>query len=165
LVDCSVPEGNHGCQGGWMDQAFQYVIKNGGIDTEDSYKYTASGPNACHYNPSNRGATISGYQDVPSGSESGLQQASNGRPVSVAIDASHTSFQLYKSGIYYEAACNPKNLDHGVLVVGYGSDAQGDYWIVKNSWGSGWGMQGYINMARNKNNNCGIATAASYPTA
>jgi len=165
LVDCSVPEGNHGCQGGWMDQAFQYVIKNGGIDTEDSYRYTATGPNACHYNPSNRGATISGFQDVPSGSESGLQQASQGRPVSVAIDASHSSFQLYKSGVYYEPACNPKNLDHGVLVVGYGSSSDGDYWIVKNSWGSSWGMQGYIHMARNKNNNCGIATAASFPTA
>jgi len=154
LVDCSVPEGNQGCKGGWMDQAFKYVIQNGGIDTEESYRYTATGPNACKYNPSNRGATISGYQDVASGSESGLQQAASGRPVSVAIDASHSSFQFYSSGIYYEPACNPRNLDHGVLVVGYGSTggSQGDYWIVKDSWGTGWGMSGYLNMARNRNN-------------
>jgi len=165
LVDCSVAEGNQGCKGGWMDQAFEYVIKNHGIDTEASYRYTATGPNACKFSSTNVGATISSYHDIPEGSESALQAAANQQPVSVAIDASHQSFQFYNGGIYYEAQCSRTNLDHGVLVVGYGSNggSQGDYWIVKNSWGTSWGTQGYINMARNRNNNCGIATAASYP--
>jgi cathepsin L len=164
LVDCSTAQGNDGCNGGLMDQAFQYVIQNNGIDTEDSYPYTATGPNTCQFSSSNVGDTISNYQDVTSGSESALQTAANQQPVSVAIDASNNSFQLYTSGVYYEPACSSTSLDHGVLVVGYGTDNSGtDYWLVKNSWGTDWGMNGYIQMSRNKNNNCGIATSASYP--
>jgi len=88
-----------------------------------------------------------------------------GQPVSVAIDASHNSFQLYKSGIYYEPACSASKLDHGVLAVGYGVTGSDQYWFVKNSWGTSWGIQGYIQMAKGRSNNCGIATDASYPTA
>jgi cathepsin L len=164
LIDCSTSQGNDGCQGGLMDQAFQYVISNNGVDTEDSYPYTTSGPNDCQFSASNIGATISSYTDVTSGDEGALATACNQQPVSVAIDASHQSFQMYSDGVYYEPDCSSSQLDHGVLVVGYGTDDSGnDYWIVKNSWGSSWGMDGYINMSRNKNNNCGIATSASYP--
>jgi len=163
LVDCSTPEGNDGCNGGLMDDAFQYIIKNHGIDTESSYPYTATGPNACRFNAANVGATISSYKDVASGSESALATAVDQQPISVAIDAGHTSFQLYSSGVYYESACSATQLDHGVLAVGYGTDGSSDYWYVKNSWGTSWGMQGYIWMSRNRNNNCGIATMASYP--
>jgi len=149
-----------------MDSAFKYVISSKGIDTEASYPYKATGPNSCKFNPADIGATISGFKDVASGSESDLLNSVNKQPVSVAIDAGHSSFQMYKSGVYYEPACSQNNLDHGVLVVGYGTDASGvAYWIVKNSWGSSWGMSGYLNMSRNRNNNCGIATAASYPIA
>jgi len=165
LVDCSTKEGNQGCQGGWMDSAFKYVISNHGVDTEESYRYTATGPNACKFSAANIGATIASYTDIPRGNEAALQAAVAQRPVSVAIDASHSSFQLYKSGVYYEPACSSTNLDHGVLAIGYGTDGTAAYWIVKNSWGTGWGMQGYINMSRNRNNNCGIATVASYPVA
>jgi len=163
LMDCSTAEGNQGCNGGLMDQAFDYVIKNKGIDTEQSYPYTTSGPNACKFSASNIGATISSYTDISSGSESELTSAIDGRPVSVAIDASHNSFQLYSSGVYYEPACSSSQLDHGVLAVGYGTQGSSDYYIVKNSWGSSWGTSGYILMSRNRNNNCGIATVASYP--
>jgi len=164
LMDCSGSYGNEGCNGGLMDDAFQYIIANGGIDTEASYPYTAV-QGTCHYSSSNSGAAISAYKDIPSGSESGLQSATNGNPVSVAIDASHPSFQLYTSGVYYEPACSTTALDHGVLVVGYGVSNGVDYWLVKNSWGTTWGMAGYIMMSRNRNNNCGIATMASYPVA
>merc|ERR1712183_965911 len=165
LVDCSDAEGNMGCDGGLMDQAFNYTVINKGIDTEASYKYTAM-DGTCKFNASNVGATISSYTDIPSGSEPDLTKAiATVGPISVAIDASQYTFQLYKSGIYYEENCSSQYLDHGVLAVGYGSKTTGDYYLVKNSWGTDWGMEGYIMMSRNRNNNCGIATASSYPVA
>eukprot|EP01092_Planopodium_desertum_P014827 TRINITY_DN75_c0_g2_i7.p2 TRINITY_DN75_c0_g2~~TRINITY_DN75_c0_g2_i7.p2 ORF type:complete len:419 (-),score=147.54 TRINITY_DN75_c0_g2_i7:42-1298(-) len=164
LMDCSDNYGNMGCNGGLMDNAFQYIIANGGVDTEASYPYTAA-DGTCHYSSSNCGATISGYQDIPSGSESSLQTSvANVGPISIAIDASHSSFQFYSSGVYYEPACSSSQLDHGVLAVGYGTSSGSEYWLVKNSWGTGWGLSGYIMMARNRGNNCGVATSASYPT-
>jgi len=163
LMDCSKSYGNEGCQGGLMDQAFKYIVANKGIDTESSYPYTMANEK-CEYKVANKGATIKSYKDVTSGSETALQTASVQQPVSVAIDASHESFQLYKSGVYDETACSSTALDHGVLVVGYGTAGSTDYWLVKNSWGVQWGIEGYIWMSRNKNNQCGIATMASYPT-
>ena len=164
LVDCSTAQGNEGCNGGLMDQAFQYVIANKGIDTEASYPYTATGPNACQYNAANKGATMTSFHDIPSGSESDLLTAVYTTPTSVAIDASQQSFQFYSGGVYNEPACSSTQLDHGVLAIGFGM-YQGTtaYWLVKNSWGTSWGLAGYIMMSRNLNNQCGIATAASYP--
>jgi len=164
LVDCSVPEGNEGCNGGLMTQAFEYIKKNKGIDTEASYPYTATGPNSCKFKAADIGSTITTWTNVQSGSESDLVAKITLGPTSVAIDASHPSFQLYKSGIYYEPACSSTQLDHGVLAVGYGTQSSKDYYIVKNSWGLSWGDQGYILMSRNRNNNCGIATMATLPS-
>jgi len=164
LMDCSTSYGNQGCNGGLMDQAFQYIIANKGIDTEESYPYQGV-QGTCQYNAANSGATLSSFKDIPKGDEATLQTAVTQQPVSVAIDASHISFQLYTSGIYYDILCSATRLDHGVLVVGYGTDTTDNraYWIVKNSWGTTWGQEGYLYMSKDRNNNCGIATSASYP--
>jgi cathepsin L len=163
LMDCSYNYGNNGCDGGLMDNAFRYIIANNGDDTEASYPYTAQ-DGSCHFNAADVGATMSSYQDIPSGDEQALTtSAATVGPISVAIDAGQSSFQFYEGGIYYSSTCSSTALDHGVLVVGYGETSEGKYYIVKNSWGEDWGLSGYIWMARDRNNNCGIATAASYP--
>lgn len=163
LVDCSRAQGNMGCDGGLMDQAFDYVKANGGIDTEDAYSYQAV-DQSCKYDASKIGATCTGYTDIPSGDENALTDAiASIGPICVGIDASQDSFQFYKSGVYFDENCSSQFLDHGVTAVGYGTDSGKDYYIVKNSWSTDWGNQGYIWMARNKDNACGIATLASYP--
>ncbi|XP_067950852.1 cathepsin L-like [Watersipora subatra] len=161
LVDCSTR--NNGCNGGNMGLAVDYIISNKGIDTEASYPYTGK-QGTCKFDPKSVGATATGYVKVRSGNEAALMSAvANIGPVSVAIDASHDSFQSYSSGVYSETGCSSYNLDHGVLVVGYGTYQGQDYWLVKNSWGPSWGMGGYIMMSRNKGNQCGIASLAGYP--
>uniref|UniRef100_A0A023FWK4 Putative cathepsin l-like cysteine proteinase b n=1 Tax=Amblyomma parvum TaxID=251391 RepID=A0A023FWK4_AMBPA len=163
LVDCSTSFGNNGCEGGLMDNAFKYIKANKGIDTEQSYPYNGT-DGTCHFNRSDVGATDTGFVDIPEGDEHLLKKAvATVGPISVAIDASHQSFQFYSEGVYDEPECSSENLDHGVLVIGYGTKDGQDYWLVKNSWGTTWGDEGYIYMTRNKENQCGIASSASYP--
>jgi cathepsin L len=156
LVDCDT--GNYGCGGGWPIDAMAWVIKNNGIDTESSYPYTAK-DGSCKKSSGTVGGHIRSYKQVSYGSESSLETTTVSGVVSVCIDASHYSFQLYSGGVYNEPNCSSRNLDHAVLVVGYQNSGT-PYWIVKNSWGTGWGDKGYIYMTKGQNNQCGIASAA-----
>jgi len=159
LVDCSTV--NYGCGGGWPDKAMQYVVKNG-IDTEASYPYEAV-DDTCEYNVSDVGANITGVVDIPSKNMSDLYHAIGLiGPISIAIDV-EDDFQFYHSGIYESTECNDESLDHAVLAVGYSSFNSTPFIIVKNSWGTDWGMDGYIYMSTHIYNMCGMATAASYP--
>jgi C1A family cysteine protease len=160
LMDCSYSYGNLACDGGLMDNAFKYVMANG-LCTEAAYPYTAQSSKNCRASSctASPNSKIASYTDVKS-TENNLGAAVDGQPVSIAIEADQSGFQMYKSGVFC-GICGT-NLDHGVLAVGYGTDAGSDYWKVKNSWGTSWGEQGYIRMCRNKNE-CGIDSEPSFP--
>ncbi|XP_077211621.1 cysteine proteinase mucunain-like [Tasmannia lanceolata] len=165
LVDCDTSY-NQGCNGGLMDYAFQFIIENGGIDTEDDYPYKASDSRCDTYRKNAKVVTIDAYEDVPPNDEKALQKAVVNQPISVAIEAGGRAFQLYQSGVF-TGRCGTE-LDHGVAAVGYGTENGKDYWIVRNSWGESWGEAGYLRMERNlagtNTGKCGIAMEASYPT-
>ncbi|KVH97058.1 Cysteine peptidase, asparagine active site-containing protein [Cynara cardunculus var. scolymus] len=167
LVDCD--NYDYGCNGGNMDTAFRWVIKNGGIDTEADYPYTSGNgyDGKCIVSKENNiVVSIDSYTDVEP-NENALLCAVAKQPVTVGIVGSAYDFQLYTGGIYDgECSSSPYDIDHAVLVVGYGSQDGEDYWIVKNSWGTYWGMDGWILMKRNtniKNGVCGINLEPSYP--
>jgi len=162
LVQCDKVDS--GCQGGLMDNAFDW-IKTHGVATEASYPYTSgegTRGTCSRVKENNAVVTVGGYIDVAADDEAALKSAVAQQPVSVAIEADKSVFQLYSGGVLDSASCG-KQLDHGVLVVGYGTDAGTNYWKVKNSWGATWGEEGYIRMARGSNM-CGIASQPSYPT-
>uniref|UniRef100_A0A8C8VMP3 Peptidase C1A papain C-terminal domain-containing protein n=1 Tax=Pelusios castaneus TaxID=367368 RepID=A0A8C8VMP3_9SAUR len=162
LVDCSTLYGNYGCKGGYMTRAFQYIINNNGIDSDASYPYTAQN-GTCHYNPATRAATCSKVIELPYADEAALKDAiANIGPVAVIIDAKQPTFFLYKSGVYDDPLCT-HDVNHAVLVIGYGTLNGKDFWLVKNSWSTYFGDKGYIRMSRNNGNQCGIASYGCYP--
>ncbi|GMN43573.1 hypothetical protein TIFTF001_012778 [Ficus carica] len=158
---------DQGCEGGLMDDAFDFITQNGGLTTESKYPYQGVDGTCNQQKASSHAASIIGHEDVPANSEKALQKAVAHQPVSVAIDAGEMDFQHYSSGVF-TGQCGTE-LDHGVTAVGYGTAGDGTkYWLVKNSWGTSWGEEGYIRMQRNvdaQEGLCGIAMEASYPTA
>lgn len=171
LVDCD--NGlrlNHGCNGGLMDSAFTWISSNGGLCSENSYPYVSGvtkTAGTCDKSCSLvHGSQIVNYVDVTPNSDNAMMTALAKHLVSVAIEADQSSFQLYKSGVF-TGNCGT-NLDHGVLVVGYGSDNGLNFYKIKNSWGTGWGESGYIRIGRDSEYNngqgqCGVLMEASYP--
>jgi len=173
LVDCDyAPSGTDGaCDGGWMDNAYSWTMKNGGLCTEFGYPYISglTGAKGACLNLCAKNTAVKpvSYSDVLKYSDLALMSALNQQPVSVAVQATGT-FQLYKSGVL-TAACG-STLDHGVLAVGYGTYTDGtDYYKIKNSWGTTWGMSGYILLQRGllsvgPSGQCGILSGPpSYP--
>jgi C1A family cysteine protease len=169
LVDCAtgISYGSHGCNGGQMEGAFKFVIENGQCSLS-SYPYTSgvskTGGTCQKCSPV---AEISSCSDVKPNDQLSLKAAVAQQPVAVAIEADTRYFQSYASGVLTSSSCGT-TLDHGVLVVGYGSENGQDYWNIKNSWGTTWGDQGYVKIARSSSTNdpgiCGIAMDPSFPS-
>lgn len=168
LVDCTLGGVDDCSHGGEMSEGYEEIIKHHGgkIDREEDYEYTAESRGVCNAKDDKAIGHFTAYANVTSGDEAALQAAITTKGVqAVAIDASSFTFQLYRHGVYSWPLCGnaPDALDHGVAAAGYGVYKKKDFWLVKNSWGDSWGMKGYIMMSRNKDNQCGIATDASYP--
>lgn len=169
IVDCAgIAYGNLGCHGGLPDGGFEWVRDNG-LCSYDSYPYTSGTTKkagSCEADCMSI-VTISGCGDVEPDNQMVLKStvATMG-PVSVAIEADTAYFQSYSSGVITGAKCGT-NLDHAVLVVGYGEEEGQKYWLVKNSWGTDWGENGYVRIAREESTNdigtCGIAAQPSIP--
>jgi len=152
IVDCDTT--CYGCNGGWTYLAYQYVISAGGIDSLSSYPYTAQ-TGSCQYNPSNVEARISSWAYVGKGAEATMQSyILNTGPISICVDAA--SWQYYNGGVVMHGSCG-QSLDHCVQLTGYSSNVGGTQaWVVRNSWGTGWGYSGYLYVQYGYNV-CGIS--------
>jgi KDEL-tailed cysteine endopeptidase len=164
LVDCAgLKYGSMGCSGGQMEGAFKFIIENGQC-AASSYPYTAK-DGTCHSCSAVAHATS--CADVKPNDQLSLKAAVAKQPVAVAIEADTKYFQSYSGGVLTSSSCGT-SLDHGVLAVGYGEENGQKYWLVKNSWGTSWGEQGYVKIGRSESTNdagiCGIAMDPSFPT-
>jgi cathepsin L len=167
LVDCSGSYGNAGCNGGIMQDAFEYIIKSGGLCTEAEYPYKGVDGTCKSSSCGSKYDAIKSYSNVVRDNEGDLETAVAAQPVSVAVEADQSTFQFYAKGTIMTANCGTAT-DHGVLVVGYGAEGSQQYWKVKNSWGTSWGDAGYCLICKDcgKNGNageCGINTDPSTP--
>ena len=165
ILDCSGSFGNTGCGGGFIYYALRYTMFNG-LQLASDYEYTGDAGN-CKVDAKKVVFKNNGYSNVPPKNFTALKAAVAYQPVAAGIESSSMAFQLYKNGTLTSGCTTDTN--HAVLIVGYGTDKKGqDYWIVKNSWGTLWGIEGYFNIAMGNQNDgagvCGINMIASYPT-
>ncbi|RMB94161.1 hypothetical protein DUI87_28966 [Hirundo rustica rustica] len=163
LVDCAQAFNNHGCSGGLPSQAFEYILYNKGLMGEDTYPYRAKN-GTCKFQPEKAIAFVKDVINITQYDEDGMVEAvGKHNPVSFAFEVT-SNFMHYRKGVYSNPRCEhtPDKVNHAVLAVGYGEEDGTPYWIVKNSWGRLWGMQGYFLIERGKNM-CGLAACASYP--
>ena len=167
LIACAGNFDNHGCSGGLPSHAFEYIHHAGGLAREFSYPYEALDTN-CKIQPGQNSSivgatTIKSFNITEGDEESLMHHLVRKGPISIAFEVVD-DFRLYKSGVYTSKTCKngPKDVNHAVLVVGYGIEHGIPHWLIKNSWGTNWGEEGYFKMERGKNM-CGIATCASFP--
>jgi C1A family cysteine protease len=166
LVDCTVSLGNAGCSGGWMDTAFKYT-KTNGTELWTDYPYVAR-DQKCAYNSSKVVFKNKGWVNIQKNNETAMEMAVALQPISIALKADASVFQLYKSGVINSTACGT-TINHAVTIVGYNNTASPPYWIIKNSWGTSWGEKGYVRIFKQLNGTlgkgiCGLAQYPSYPT-
>ncbi|KAI9915697.1 hypothetical protein PsorP6_008049 [Peronosclerospora sorghi] len=163
LLDCSWDFGNNACDGGLDYQAYEWIMANGGLETTATYGSYRNAPGYCHFTASNAIGRMEGFVNVTSVEALNDALATVG-PLSVSIDATLPSFYFYGGGYYDDVECKSDldSLDHSVLAVGVTSHNGQKYTLVKNSWSTHWGEKGYIKIAQ-KDNLCGVATAATYP--
>ncbi|KAL0483306.1 cathepsin H [Acrasis kona] len=164
LVDCAGAFDNHGCSGGLPSHAFEYIHYQGGLQNETTYPYEAK-DGKCRFNEKNVVVRTKGSFNITRGDEEGMLHAlAEVGPVSIAYQVA-SDFRFYKKGIYNSVVCKsgPLDVNHAVLAVGYDTAEDGTpYWIVKNSWGTSFGLGGYFHIVRGKNM-CGLAVCSSYP--
>ncbi|GAA6080698.1 pro-cathepsin H, partial [Tachysurus ichikawai] len=163
LVDCAGAFNNHGCSGGLPSQAFEYIMYNKGLMTEEDYPYVGRN-GSCRFDPKLASAFVKDVVNITKYEEMELVDAvARLNPVSIAFEVV-SDFIHYRDGVYSSTVCKntTDTVNHAVLVVGYGEESGTPYWIVKNSWGPIWGIDGYFYIERGKNM-CGLAACASYP--
>lgn len=164
LIDCSTVTGNRQCKGGQMCRAYEYAVLAGGVNSHSDYPFRNE-TGECKFSKDSIAVNVTGYIEIPYGDEHALLMAvALIGPVAAGVDGSRKRFRSYKSGIYDDPLCNNVTLSHAVTIVGYGTEEGKDYWLVKNSWGKDWGQNGFGKMVRNKNNQCGLASNALFPT-
>ncbi|ENN80696.1 hypothetical protein HUJ04_011681 [Dendroctonus ponderosae] len=158
LVDCTYGTVNFGCDGGYLEETFPYIQETG-LEAEASYPYKAR-DGTCKFDASKVVTKINDYVYWYGDEEALLEATATIGPISVAMDANY--IDSYASGVFSSRLCSSDDLNHGVLVVGYGSENGVNYWLVKNSWAEDWGESGYLKLLRGQNE-CGIAEDDSYP--
>jgi len=164
IFDCSTNP--HWCPCGASGNSsdfYKFLLLQQGIDTELSYPYTGKCGNSCRFTKSGIGAKLTAYAENNIISEALLQQLLQNGPVTAEVNANTESFQTYAGGIFLDRECTATEVNHSLLVVGYGSENGQDFWIARNSWGENWGEKGYIRIGRNEQNLCGIATKLALP--
>ncbi|XP_026319190.1 cathepsin L1-like [Hyposmocoma kahamanoa] len=164
LVDCADEHyGNFGCRGGSPANAFDYTVEFG-VETARKYQYISQ-QKKCDYKKKFVAVKASDYLLISPTEDNLMKTVGKFGPVSVVLDGRNADFLFYKHGVYYNPLCrNKSGLNHAALVVGYGAlEVEGDYWLIKNSFGTDWGYEGYMLLARNRENNCGVATNATLP--
>ena len=165
LLDCSQQFGSSGCDGGEMTDAYEYVETVGGLETAVNYPYEEKDSKCRVENQARKYGSISGFVSIEKGNQSQLKAAVAQQPVSVGVQANEKVWQMYETGVM-DADCG-QHLNHAVLIVGYGQEQGVDYWLVKNTWGDDWGIEGYVKIKREDSDTsgglCGIALDASYP--
>jgi len=197
ILDCCHTGSTNGnnCNGGWYTDAWAYVASYKGFAVSDitgtndatlpkgyigqnylsSYPYTGEGSQSCSFSDNHIGGWSYPYKygskyyasyNIQTKSASAFKKALQSGPISVAIDASGNAFSAYASGTLQASSCGT-SLDHAVNCIGYGSDDNGDYWLLRNSWGTSWGLSGYMKFERTDTEDsvgtCGILTAGAYP--